>query len=66
MTITTGEVGGNNGWKRGKGCQGTCIKDTWTKPKGDRIESGTWRWLGWVWTGGGKMETTVLEKKKKN
>ena len=30
----------------GKGCQGTCIKDTWTKPKGDRIEGGRWGWLG--------------------
>ena len=27
---------------------GTCIKDTWTKPKRDRIKSGKWGWLGWV------------------
>ena len=55
MTITTGEVGGNNGWKRGKGCQGTCIKDTWTKPKGDRKEGGRWEWVGrgeWWWGNG--------------
>ena len=44
----------------GKGCQGTCIKDTWTKPKGGRIEGGMWGWLGWGdWWG--EMETTVLE-----
>ena len=42
-------MGGNNGGKRGKGCQGTCIKDTWTKPKGCRR----------------KMETTVLKQQFK-
>ena len=26
---------------------GTCIKDTWTKPKGGRIEGGRWGWVGW-------------------
>ena len=35
----------DNGGKQGKSHQGTCIKDTWTKPKGDRIESGRWGWL---------------------
>ena len=34
--------------KKGKGHQGTCIKDTWTKSKEDRIEGGRWAWLGWV------------------
>ena len=24
----------------------TCIKDTWTKPKGGRIKGGKWGWLG--------------------
>ena len=33
--------------QRGKVCQGTCIKDTWTKPKGGRIESGMWGLLRW-------------------
>ena len=33
-------MGEDNGGKRGKGHQGTCIKDTWTKPKGGRIEGG--------------------------
>ena len=33
---------------RGKGCQGTCRKDTWTKPNWGRIESGRWGRLRWV------------------
>ena len=44
-----------------EGCQGTCIKDTWTKPKGVRIKGGRWRWLAWG-GGEGKIETTVLEQ----
>ena len=36
----------NNEGKKGKGCQGTCIKDTWTKPMGGRIEGGRWEWVG--------------------
>ena len=38
---------GDNGKKRGKGCQGTCVKEPWTKPKGGRIDDGRWGWLGW-------------------
>ena len=34
LTVTRGEGRADNGGKGGKGCQGTCIKDTWTKPKG--------------------------------
>ena len=48
--------------KRGEGFSGTCIKDTWTKPKGGRIKGGKW---GWLWWGGvvvGEMETTILER----
>ena len=41
LTVTRGEVGREvTGGKKGKGCQGTCIKDPWTKTKGwgeDRI-----------------------------
>ena len=29
-----------------EGFSGTCIKDTWTKPKGGRIKGGRWVWLG--------------------
>ena len=38
--VTRGEVGGDNEGERGKGHQGRCIKDTWTKPKGCGIEGG--------------------------
>ena len=31
----------DNGEKQGKGCQGTCIKDTWTKPKGVGLRVGS-------------------------
>ena len=31
---------------RGGGFSGTCMKDTWTKPKGGRIKGGKWGWLG--------------------
>ena len=34
--LTVTKVGGDNEGKKGKGFQGTCIKDLWTKPKGDR------------------------------
>ena len=59
LTVTRGEVGGDNGG--GEGHQGTCIKDTWTKPKRGSIKGGRWGWLGWGGSGGGKMETTILE-----
>ena len=45
LTVTRGEGEGDNGGKRGKGHPGTCIKDTWTKPKGDKIEGGRWGWV---------------------
>ena len=48
LTVTGGGGGSNRG-KKGKGRQGTCIKDLWTRTKGDRIEGR--RWGGW---GGGK------------
>ena len=37
----------------GKGRQGTCIKDPWTKPKGVRIEGGRWVCGGGEQGGGG-------------
>ena len=48
----TMQRGGGRGYQgeMGKSCQGTCIKNSWTKPQAGRIE------------GGGKMETTVLEQ----
>ena len=48
--------------KKGKGYEETCIKDPWTKPKGERGEGHRWT-VGWVGESGGrKMETTVLEQ----
>ena len=37
---------GDNGEKKAKGHQGTCIKHPWTKPKRGRIEVGRWGWVG--------------------
>ena len=49
MTRKRGER--DNGGKQGKGCQGTCIKDTWTKPKGVGLKvgdkDGRWGVGGW-------------------
>ena len=39
-------MGGDNKGKREKGHRGTCIKDTETKPKWGRIESGRCGWWG--------------------
>ena len=35
------EGGGKEGSSR------NCMKDPWTKPKGGRIDSGRWGWVGW-------------------
>ena len=43
------------------GHQGTCIKDTWTKPKGVGSRVGGGGWLGWG-SGGGEIEITILEQ----
>ena len=45
-----------------KGHPGTCMKDTWTKPKGGRIEGGRWGWVRQWGSGGGEIDTTVLEQ----
>ena len=50
---------GKNGGKKGKGRQRSCIKDPWTKPKGDSIEGGVGQGRG---KQGGKMETTIFEQ----
>ena len=46
-------------WEGG-GFTGTSIKDTWTKPKGGRIEGGRWGWLGWREVVGGKSRQFYL------
>ena len=40
LIVIRGEVGGDNGKKKGEGFSGTSIRDTWTKPKRGRIECG--------------------------
>ena len=47
---------------KGEGFSGTYIKDTRTKPNRGSIKGGKWGWLGWGVSGGGKMETIVLEQ----
>ena len=44
--IVTRGVGGGDYRKEGKGHQGTCMKDPWTKSKGDKIEGWRWAWVG--------------------
>ena len=65
LTVTREEMGGDNGGEGEKGCQGTCIKDTWTKPKGVRIEGGRWGWLGQEVVRG-KWRQLYLNNNKKN
>ena len=44
LKIIEGREEEDNGGKKGKGHQGTCIKDSWTKPKWGRSEGGRWEW----------------------
>ena len=63
-------MGGDNEEKRGQCCQGTCIKDSWTKPKGGRVGSrvgggdglGGGEW--WGENGDNCTWTTVIKEKK--
>ena len=54
--------GEDNGGQKGKGHQGTCIKDSWAKPKGVGETVGGGDEWGRVGSHRGKMETTVLEQ----
>ena len=47
LTLTRGEVGGDNG-EKGVGFSGTPIKDTWTKSR-RVVESGEGGEDGWGW-----------------
>ena len=40
LTVTRGGEERDNGGKKSRSHQGTCVKDTQTKPKGERIEGG--------------------------
>ena len=57
---------GDNGEQKGKGHQGTCIKDTWTKPKGVgwRVGGGGGQGVGGVV--GEKWRQLYLNNNKKN
>ena len=56
LTVTrAGKGKGDNGEKKGKGCPGTCIKDSREKTTGrGRIEFGGWGWVGRGKVVGGK------------
>ena len=41
LTVSRGEVQGDNAGEKGEGFSVACIKDTWTKPNG-RIEGAKW------------------------
>ena len=51
-----------NRGKKGKGHQGTYIKDPWTKPKRRSIESRGWRWVGQEKVVVGKWRQLYLNK----
>ena len=65
LTVIIGEGVGDNRRKKGKGHKGTCIRDTWTKPKGVRIEGGR-QGMDGVGSGGGKWRQLYLNKNFKN
>ena len=49
-TVTREEGERDTGGKQGKGHQGTCIKDTWTKPQGEGLRvGGRGGWVGAWW-----------------
>ena len=57
----------SGGGEKGKGHQGTCIKEPWTKPNGGRIENGTWGWGGvkcWQENGDNCTWTAIKKRKK--
>ena len=65
LTVTRGEVGGDNEGESVKGFSGSAIKDTWTKPSGGGIRGG--RSGGWGGGGGvmgGKCRQLYLNKNK--
>ena len=53
---------GNNGGKKGKGHQKTCIKYPWTKPTEGRIEGGRgWGGRKWWWENGDHCIQTLIK-----
>ena len=65
LSITRG-VGGDGQWgKTGKGHQGTCIKDPWTKPKGVGLRVGGRDGWGREEVDGGKWRQLYFNNNKK-
>ena len=58
-------MGGDNEGKRGKGCQGTCVKDPWTESKGGRMEMGSGVGCGGEEVVGGKWRQLYLNINQK-
>ena len=58
LTVTRGEGEGDNRGQKGKGCQGTWIKDPWTNQSGEGLRVG-----GGV--SGGKWKQLYLNNNKK-
>ena len=50
---------------KAEGFSGTCMKDTWTKPKRGRIKGGKRGWLGLGGVVGGKWRQLYLNNNKK-
>ena len=61
LTVTRGD----NGGRKVKGHQGTCIKDPRTKPKGGGIDGRRWEWVGPGTVVGGKWKQLYLNTMKK-
>ena len=51
--------------KKVEGWKGACLKDTWTKPKGGRIEDGRRGWVQQRGVVGGKWRQLYLNNNKK-
>ena len=63
-----GQIRDRGGFRisKSKRFSGTCIKDTWTTPKGVRIENERWGWLGLRGVVGEKWRQLYLNNIKKN
>ena len=55
LTVTRGKGEGDNRGKKGKGHQGTCIKDPGTRTMGWVLTRGAGGWVAWGRATGGKL-----------